>query len=107
MDKVTSNTFQVMADIWNMEHGKITSLRYNNNIYKVTDGWRPRGQKEPYLVKWLRKTNKQVFTLKEFFMVYPKIGKYPKRVQHVVVDLIEQKKIIQLGKDKFQVVETL
>ena len=111
MEKTKNNTFQILVDIWGVKEGKVTALKYENVIYHINSvnptvnpTVKPRGVKEPYLVKWLRETEKTVFTFQEFCDAYPKLCERPQAVRKVIVKLLEQKKLRQIAKDRFQVI---
>jgi len=61
------------------------------------------GIKLSYLEKWVQNNNFEVFTLEQFFKAYPK-QKKNNLLNRNISRLIADKKIIQLGKNKFKVV---
>lgn len=111
---------QVNASVWNMKEGKITALKHLDNIYHIQEietgvkeiklnpeilkGYVKRPIKQPYIVKWLRENKREVFTLKEFFDAHPKYAERPAKVNPFIAKLLTDKKIMQLGNDRFKVI---
>ena len=66
--------------------------------------------KKSYLVKWLENSKNigDVFTLDEFYGKYPKHKKDPsckKRVDKLIASMIVDERILQIGKDRFKLVQ--
>jgi len=61
------------------------------------------GIKQSYLEKWIQTIPYDVFTLDQFYKAYPKQRKN-RKLSSIISRLIVEKKIIQLGKNKFKVV---
>ena len=59
--------------------------------------------KKSYLEKWIRKGLFEVFTLDQFYKAYP-LQRKNRNLTSIISRLIADKKIIQLGKDKFKVI---
>lgn len=62
-----------------------------------------RNIKISYLEKWIKQIGFDVFTLDQFFKAYP-LQKENKHLARNISRLIADKKILQLGKNKFKVV---
>jgi len=58
--------------------------------------------KKSYLEKWITNGSFEVFTLKQFYKVFPK-QRENKHLARNILRLIESKKIAQLDKDKYMV----
>ena len=63
--------------------------------------------KKPYIVKWIEDKNpKTVFTLDQFYRVYPKLKKNSvgrKRIDKIITGMVTDNKLIQLPGGKFMV----
>lgn len=61
--------------------------------------------KRHYLVKWIQEFSKTVFTLEEFYQVYPNFrnGSQNENLMKLISKLISEKKIMQMDKEKFHV----
>lgn len=88
---------------------KKTKTVDNININFTMPREKPR-VKKPYLVKWLEKSKNigDVFTLDEFYGKYPKHKKdqnCKKRVDKLIASMIVDKRIIQIGNNRFKLVQ--
>jgi len=65
--------------------------------------------KKPYIVKWIERFDVgAVFTLDQFYYKYPKLKKHSvghMRVDKIISDMITDRRIVQLGNDKFKVLK--
>ena len=61
-----------------------------------------RGIKQCYLEKWIQNGVFEVFTLNQFYTAYP-MQKENRKLDSNISKLIADKKIVQLGKNKFKV----
>ena len=79
----------------------------NNNFTTPVERPKHGNRKKPYIVKWIEEKNpKDVFTLDQFYRVYPKLKKDTvgrKRVDKIINGMVASNKIIQLHDDKFVV----
>lgn len=94
---------------------KINNVNNINKIDKVDKNFtipteRPvkRGTiKKPYIVKWIeKKDSRDVFTLDQFYRVYPKLKKDSasrKRIDKIIISMVADNKIIQMHGGKFMV----
>lgn len=81
----------------------------NININFTMPREKPR-VKKPYLIKWLESSKNigDVFTLDEFYGKHPKHKKdvnCKKRIDKIIADMIVDKRILQIGKDRFKIVQ--
>ena len=102
----------VHGEIWEMKEGKTTAINVDGEIYRLVTPKPPstpyiRNQKEPYLYKWIRKENIKEFTLKKFYDAYPKMREREKNVIGQIAKLLDEDKIMQMGKDRFVVKKNL
>lgn len=93
----------VEAKIWAITQGKITKLKYDGKIF-VNNGYQREGSgRIPVLEKWIIDEDIEAFTSEDFFKVHPQQRGHPAQYEMVVGNLIKDKKIEQLGNDKFRV----
>ena len=63
--------------------------------------------KKPYIVKWIEdRKSGNVFTLDQFYRVYPKLkkdGAGRKRIDKIITGMVTDKTLMQLHGDKFMV----
>lgn len=115
------------AEIWSMKEGEIVELKLEEDtifvrkepsgiITQVSTDIKPpnsqefkkqqknyrHGIKLCYLEKWINNNNFEVFTLDQFYKEYPK-QKKNNLLNRNISRLIADKKISQLGKNKFKV----
>ena len=101
--------------IWVHEVNKINNVNNVNKIDKVdknftipTEKLIKHGNiKKHYIVKWIEdKTSGNVFTLDQFYRVYPKLKKNSvgrKRIDKIITGMVTDNKLIQLPDGKFMV----
>ena len=115
----------IEATVWKITDGEIIELKHNDTIFtkkqpKTTrietpmeiigisssPNKKPRGHgiKQCYLEKWITNNDFDVFTLDMFYKAYP-MQKENKNLDSNISKLIAEKKIIQLGKNKFKVIK--
>jgi len=124
------NDLKIECIIWGMSDGKVTEVKFGDNVFKAipsipsfpsdkTLSFPPlvgmperkgnkskrRGVKEPYLFKWIRQNNIKVFCIKDFYRSNPGCSVRRGILDRYISRLISEKKIIQLGNDKFKVVD--
>jgi len=109
--------FFIYVRVMDMKDGEIEAVMYHGNTFKLEKEKelkqvskdfkvkkRPRNIKKSYLQKWIELNDIQVFSLDRFFKVYPK-QRRNKRLNHNIAKLIKEKKIVQVGKNQFQVLK--
>lgn len=95
---------------------KVNTINKSNNINKKVDKnfttpVKKRGSlKKPYLVKWIEKKDPgDVFTLNQFYRLYPKLKKDTVghvRVDKIIINLVQEGKINHWkNKDQFRVLK--
>ena len=115
------DTINIEAIIWKIEAGKITELKHNNNVFVLKEPETPmeiiaissspekpkkshvHNFKKSYLEKWIKSIDYDVFTLEQFYKEYP-LQQKNRHLSRNISRLISDKKLIQLGKNKFKVV---
>lgn len=115
----------INVEIWKIEKGEIIELKDDNNIFVLKEPITVKpenkiktpkddiakdippkkhkhGIKISYLEKWIQQNYFTVFTLDQFYKVYPNQKKNPK-LDNILLKLIEDKKIAQLDNNKYMV----
>ena len=107
------------AEIWSIKAGEIVELKADNRVFEIkkepvvkdtsnSSGFKQkqktyaRNKKISYLEKWINNNNFEVFTLDQFFSAYPKQSEN-RKLDGIISRLVTDKKITQLGKNKFKV----
>jgi len=90
-----------------------TKIKYKGIIWvpqetdNACNSVRSRNPKKPYFVKWVEaRKSGDVFTLDQFYTVYPKLKKDcagRKRIDRIIFEMITDKRIMQLGSERFKV----
>ncbi len=93
-----------------------TKIKYKGIIWiplkeaKINKPGKGGGGKKNYFLKWFNKKHPgNTFTLEDFFKEYPK-HQYDKkcrvRIDKIISELIQDKKIMQINKDQFKVLKS-
>jgi hypothetical protein len=112
--------------IWEMQDGKITAFKYNNEIF-ILQSCQNKQADEPVKVldldlniphgkytkphkryinkidRWIKNTKMQKFSLKELVSAIPALKSTPYRINLYISKMIEDKTLTQIDKDVFLV----
>lgn len=104
--------------IWKIIDGEIVELKHDNHVFMIKENTSTKiitkpipipkkpvklNVKKTYLEKWIHAHNINVFTPEQFYKEYPK-QRENKYLDRNIMRLISEKKIMQLGKNKFKVI---
>lgn len=93
----------INAKVWAISQGKVTKLKFDGKIY-VNNGYQREGSgRIPVLEKWLLDKEIKEFKSQDFFKLHPQQKVHREQFNHVVSELIKDKKIEQLENNRFRV----
>ena len=111
---------EITGHIWDMKDGKTTAINVDGEIFRLEgtdkvggnkpENPSPKGKKETYLHKWIRKNNIESFTLDDFYKAYPKQKerrKQRKLIEKYISEMIANNELLQMGNDTFKVTKNI